>query len=109
MARRPRNSGGSSSAGAAKARAYTSPTLAVGSHTFSVRSIDSLGGTDPTAYQGKATCYIEFGGAAVARMDVNSLGGPTPTGIFAEPSLAIAGAKKDFGARRRQRWFGHTS
>ena len=27
MARRPRNSGGSSSAGAAKARAYTSPTL----------------------------------------------------------------------------------
>jgi len=67
------------------------------------------GGTDPTAYQGKATCYIEFGGAEVARMDVNFLGGPTPTGIFAEPSLAIAGAKKDFGAVRRQRWFGHES
>ena len=64
------------------------------------------GGTDPAAYQGVATCYIEFGGAEVAKFDVNFLGGPTPSGIFAEPSLALAAAKKDFGATRRQRWFG---
>jgi len=64
------------------------------------------GGADPAAYQGVATCYIEFGGAEVAKFDVNFLGGPTPSGIFAEPSLALAAAKKDFGATRRQRWFG---
>jgi sulfide:quinone oxidoreductase len=65
------------------------------------------GHDDPAAYQGIATCYIEFGGAEVAKFDVNFLGGPTPTGIFAEPSLALAAAKKDFGSSRRQRWFGH--
>jgi sulfide:quinone oxidoreductase len=64
------------------------------------------GGLDPAAYQGIATCYIEYGGAEVAKFDVNFLGGPTPTGIFAEPSLALAAAKKDFGATRRRRWFG---
>jgi sulfide:quinone oxidoreductase len=64
------------------------------------------GGADPTAYQGVATCYIEFGGAEVAKFDVNFLGGPTPTGIFAEPSLALAAAKQDFGSSRRRRWFG---
>ena len=64
------------------------------------------GGDDPAAYQGIATCYIEFGGAEVAKFDVNFLGGPTPTGIFAEPSLALAAAKKDFGSTRRRRWFG---
>jgi sulfide:quinone oxidoreductase len=65
------------------------------------------GGDDPAAYQGVATCYIEFGGAEVAKFDVNFLGGPTPTGIFAEPSLALAAAKKHFGSSRRRRWFGH--
>jgi sulfide:quinone oxidoreductase len=65
------------------------------------------GGADPAAYPGIATCYIEFGGAEVAKFDVNFLGGPTPTGTFAEPSLALAAAKKDFGASRRRRWFGH--
>jgi sulfide:quinone oxidoreductase len=64
------------------------------------------GGTDPAAYQGIATCYIEFGGAEVAKFDVNFLGGPAPSGTFAEPSLALAAAKKDFGASRRLRWFG---
>jgi sulfide:quinone oxidoreductase len=65
------------------------------------------GGDDPAAYQGIATCYIEFGGAEVAKFDVNFLGGPSPSGIFAEASLALAAAKKDFGSSRRQRWFGH--
>jgi sulfide:quinone oxidoreductase len=65
------------------------------------------GGVDPAAYQGIATCYVEFGGAEVAKFDVNFLGGPTPTGVFTEPSLALAAAKKDFGSARRRRWFGH--
>jgi sulfide:quinone oxidoreductase len=65
------------------------------------------GGADPDAYPGIATCYVEFGGPEVARFDVNFLGGPTPTATFAEPSRALAAAKKDFGSTRRQRWFGH--
>jgi sulfide:quinone oxidoreductase len=65
------------------------------------------GGEGPGAYQGIATCYIEFGGAEVAKFDVNFLGGPAPSGIFAEPSVEQAAAKKEFGASRRRRWFGH--
>jgi hypothetical protein len=65
------------------------------------------GGDDPPPYPGIATCYIEFGGAEVAKFEVNFLGGPTPFGVFAEPSLALAASKKEFGAMRRKRWFGH--
>jgi len=64
------------------------------------------GGASPAAYQGIATCYIEFGGAEVAKFDVNFLGGPSPFGVFAEPSLELAAAKREFGATRRRRWFG---
>src|SRR5262249_56565550 len=42
------------------------------------------GGADPDAYQGIATCYIEFGGAEGAKIDVDFLGGPAPFGVFAE-------------------------
>ena len=64
------------------------------------------GGEGPGAYQGIATCYIEFGGAEVAKFDVNFLGGPTPTSVFFPPSLQLAQSKKEFGASRRRRWFG---
>jgi sulfide:quinone oxidoreductase len=64
------------------------------------------GGESPAPYPGIATCYIEFGGAEVAKFDVNFLGGPSPFGVFKEPSLELAAAKKEFGATRRRRWFG---
>jgi len=48
------------------------------------------GGDHPDSYQGRATCYIEFGGAHVAKFDVDFLSGPSPSGIFSEPSLALA-------------------
>lgn len=63
-------------------------------------------GEEPPPYPGIATCYIEFGGAEVAKFDVNFLGGPTPFGVFAEPSLELAASKQQFGATRRRRWFG---
>ena len=65
------------------------------------------GGESPAPYPGIATCYIEFGGAEVAKFDVNFLGGPAPFGTFSEPSLELAASKQEFGATRRQRWFGH--
>jgi sulfide:quinone oxidoreductase len=67
------------------------------------------GGETPAPYDGTATCYIAFGGAEVAKFDVNFLDGPAPFGEFHEPSLELAASKKDFGATRRQRWFGHSS
>ncbi len=68
--------------------------------------INRLRGDDaPDAYKGRATCYIEFGGREVARFDVDFLSGPSPSGTFNDPSLAIADAKKEFGATRRRRWF----
>jgi sulfide:quinone oxidoreductase len=63
------------------------------------------GGAEPDAYAGTATCYIEFGGAEVAKFDVNFLGGPEPFGEFMAPSLELAASKREFGATRRRRWF----
>ena len=64
------------------------------------------GGQDPPPYTGIASCYVEFGGAEVARFDVNFLSGPSPVATFSEPSVEQAAAKKEFGSTRRQRWFG---
>lgn len=64
------------------------------------------GGREPAAYTGAGSCYIEFGGGRVGRVDVDFLSGPAPTGRFSEPSAALVGEKQHFGASRRARWFG---
>jgi sulfide:quinone oxidoreductase len=64
------------------------------------------GGASPEPYKGIATCYIEFGGPKVARFEANFLSGPTPFGTFSEASEELAASKVEFGATRRQRWFG---
>jgi sulfide:quinone oxidoreductase len=64
------------------------------------------GGERPSAYAGAGTCYVEFGGGRVGRVDVEFLSGPAPTGTFIEPSVALAGEKQHFGSSRRARWFG---
>ncbi len=63
-------------------------------------------GDEPGAYEGRGSCYIEFGGGDVGRVDVDFLGGPKPTGTFQAPSAALVAEKKHFGASRRARWFG---
>ncbi len=57
-------------------------------------------------YDGAGSCYIEFGGHRVARVDVNFLSGPKPTAEFQPPSEALAAEKGEFGASRVRRWFG---
>ena len=42
----------------------------------------------------------------IGKVDVNFLSGPTPTARFTAPSVALADEKRQFGATRRQRWFG---
>jgi len=63
------------------------------------------GGEQPSAYAGAGTCYVEFGGDRVGRVDVDFLSGPSPRGSFIEPSVALVGEKQHFGSSRRARWF----
>src|SRR5207249_587528 len=64
------------------------------------------GDEPPPPYDGRGSCYIEFGGGRVGRVDVDFLSGPKPTGTFQEPSDAMARNKLHFGSSRRERWFG---
>jgi sulfide:quinone oxidoreductase len=56
-------------------------------------------------YSGAGSCYIEFGGGRVGRVDVDFFSGPKPTGTYHEPNLALRADKDAFGSVRRARWF----
>ncbi|MGN6373322.1 MAG: NAD(P)/FAD-dependent oxidoreductase [Solirubrobacteraceae bacterium] len=64
------------------------------------------GGKQPDPYDGRGSCYIEFGAGRVGRVDVDFLSAPKPTGAFQEPSAALVAEKQRFGSTRRTRWFG---
>ena len=66
-------------------------------------------GEQPGAYDGRGSCYIEFGAGMVGRVDIDFLSGPTRTGVFNAPSETLVLEKHDFGASRAARWFGRTS
>jgi len=59
-----------------------------------------------TLYDGFGTCYIEFGAGRIGKVEVDFFSGPTPTGNYYEPSIALRADKETFGASRRSRWFG---
>jgi len=58
------------------------------------------------SYEGEGSCYLEFGGGKVGKVEVNFLGGPSPTARIDGPSEALAAEKAAFAATRRARWFG---
>jgi sulfide:quinone oxidoreductase len=62
-------------------------------------------GRPPPEYEGKGSCYVEFGAGRIGRVDVDFLSGPKPTGTFQEPSIELVAEKRHFGASRRARWF----
>jgi len=65
------------------------------------------GESEPPGYDGTGSCYIEFGGHEVARVDVDFFSTPGhPTGTFTAPSAQTAEEKVEFGTSRRARWFG---
>jgi sulfide:quinone oxidoreductase len=64
------------------------------------------GGEQPAPYDGRGSCYIEFGDGRVGRVDVDFFSGPKPTGTFQAPSQALVADKQHFGSSRRARWFG---
>ena len=57
-------------------------------------------------YEGEGSCYIEFGGGMVGKVEANFLGGPTPTARLVGPSRELAADKVAFASTRRERWFG---
>jgi sulfide:quinone oxidoreductase len=65
------------------------------------------GANEPPGYDGTGTCYIEFGGDEVGRVDVDFFSTPGhPTGTFVAPSAETAAEKATFASTRRARWFG---
>jgi sulfide:quinone oxidoreductase len=64
------------------------------------------GGDTPEPYNGRGMCYLELGHELVARVDVQFLQGPRPTGTYQPPSDALVREKAEFGSNRIKRWFG---
>jgi sulfide:quinone oxidoreductase len=54
---------------------------------------------------GVGSCYVEFGGGSVGRVDVDFFSGPSPTGTFHPPSSLLGAEKEQSGATRIARWF----
>jgi sulfide:quinone oxidoreductase len=69
--------------------------------------VSKIRGEDATARNpGAGTCYIEFGGDRIARVDVDFFSGPKPTGAYHPPSIELRDDKNEFSKIRRARWFG---
>lgn len=63
-------------------------------------------GDQPAAYKGDGTCYIEFGGGRVGKVNVDFFSGPAPSGTYTEASVELVADKEQFGSTRKARWFG---
>lgn len=70
------------------------------------RIIAEARGEDGPTYGGAGVCYLEFGGARVASVEVTFLQGQAPVGTYDPPSEQLAALKADFGSSRVRRWFG---
>jgi sulfide:quinone oxidoreductase len=71
------------------------------------RIVAQLRAAEATAnYDGLGTCYVEFGGDRIGRVEVTFLKGQAPSGTFEAPSLELARNKVEFGRSRAKRWFG---
>jgi sulfide:quinone oxidoreductase len=57
-------------------------------------------------YEGEGSCYLEFGGGQVAKVEANFLGGDKPTARLVGPSRELAAEKEAFASIRYARWFG---
>src|SRR5258706_14198449 len=61
----------------------------------------------PVTHKGTGSCYIEFGGGRIGRVDVDFFSNPDhPTGTYYEPSVALRADKGQFGSSRPARRVG---
>jgi sulfide:quinone oxidoreductase len=63
------------------------------------------GSGSPGSFDGKGTCFLEFGGGMVAKVEANFLGGPSPDVRFTGPSKEYRADKDQFKSKRINRWF----
>lgn len=63
-------------------------------------------GKSSRTYGGNGVCYVEFGDAGVAKVDVTFAAGREPFGEFGAASVEFAADKKEFEDSRLVRWFG---
>ncbi|HWC33715.1 MAG TPA: FAD-dependent oxidoreductase [Mycobacteriales bacterium] len=70
------------------------------------RILSKLDGREVPPFDGSGTCYIEFGGGRVARVDVTMAADGMKGGPFNEPSLTIGREKEESGPVRIAHWFG---
>jgi sulfide:quinone oxidoreductase len=63
------------------------------------------GGAPSAPYDGRGSCYIEFGEGRVGRVNVDFFSGPSPVGTLSEPSAELVAEKQEYGSSRRSRWF----
>jgi sulfide:quinone oxidoreductase len=75
-------------------------------HAVASALIGRIYGGEATPYNGFGTCYLEFGGGRIGKVEVDFFSGPQPTGTYYEPSVDLRADKIAFGASRRARWFG---
>ena len=61
---------------------------------------------EPGRNPGAGTCYLEFGGGRIGKVEVDFLSGPKATGTYHAPSESLRADKELFGSSRRARWFG---
>lgn len=86
-----------------KAGAFAESAAAVVADDIAARL---RGNPPPRPYEGAGSCFIEFGGGLVGKVEANFLGGPAPTARLVGPSRELAAEKDAFAATRRERWFG---
>ncbi|PWU02489.1 MAG: flavoprotein reductase [Bacteroidetes bacterium] len=63
-------------------------------------------GETPEPYKGNGTCYIEFGGGKVGKVNVDFFSGPAPFGTYEEATEELVADKEQFASSRKARWFG---
>jgi sulfide:quinone oxidoreductase len=62
--------------------------------------------TEPSHYDGKGICYLEFGNDEVAKVEVTFVQDAAPHGSMVPASRENAEDKIEFGRSRIRRWFG---
>ncbi len=90
------------SVGTAKAGVFAEGQAKVVANQISAR----VRGHAAEPYDGRGTCYLEFGGDRVGRVDVTFVPGEPPSGVLEGPSADLAAHKVHFGTSRVARWFG---
>jgi sulfide:quinone oxidoreductase len=91
------------SVGTPKAGVFAEGQAAV---VASAISAQLRGSQSASTYDGRGVCYVQFGGDAVATVDVTFRSGVAPTGTLQGPSRELVADKVRFGATRVDRWFG---